>query len=402
MSNYRFMKILLGIDKIYGGGGIGSCARDFIKIFSKEHQIAVVASDVPTDMLGWSQKTGDFSIKSSKTFLKKIDEFQPDLIINNSYSNLAIIAPFLKQKYKIISICHSAENTINEIDSLFNFKALNATIALSHIMKNNILERFSHNSTNPKISVIYNTLPRGENLIEHENNAIVFPGKCDVAKAPSRVIKILKMLLKTNLDFKFYWIGDTEIPVSRILGSKAVKDYFNDSRVVFCGRLPREEAIKRIQQSSIFLLPSYFEGCPVTLIEGIANGVVPIVSDDPHASMEIVQNEETGFVIKRDNIKGYAETIILLLKNSEKLRQLSQNIYNDFDSKFSKEQWVLKMNQTFKLAQNENSIRKNWNNIDYCLNVFKYKILRLKCRYLLMFRSIRERFRILKALNESK
>ena len=396
------MKILLGIDKIYGGGGIGSYARDFIKIFSKEHQIAVVASDVPVDMLGWSQKTGDLSIKSSKTFLKKIDEFQPDLIINNSYSNLAIIAPYLKPKYKIISICHSAENTINEIDSLFNFNALNATIALSHIMKNNILKRFSHNSTNPKISVIYNTLPRGEILIEHESNSIVFPGKCDVAKAPSRVVKILKMLLKTNLNFKFYWIGDTEIPVSRILDSKSVKTYFNDPRVVFYGRLPREESIRRIQRSSIFLLPSYFEGCPVTLIEGIANGVVPIVSDDPHASMEIVQNGETGFVIKRDNIKEYVETIISLLKNAEKLKQLSRNVYNDFDSKFSKEQWVLKMKQTFKLAQNGNAIRKNWNNFDYCLNIFKYKILRLKCRYLLMFRSVRERFRILKALNESK
>lgn len=40
---------------------------------------------------------------------------------------------------------------------------------------------------------------------------IIYPGGCSYGKSAEVVCKSLKLLLRTNLNFEFYWTGNTKI-----------------------------------------------------------------------------------------------------------------------------------------------------------------------------------------------
>lgn len=51
--------------------------------------------------------------------------------------------------------------------------------------------------------------------------------------------------------------------------------------VEFLGKLPQPELAKEYQRSDIFVLPSFFDGLPLTVIEAIACGDKVVVTDLP-------------------------------------------------------------------------------------------------------------------------
>ena len=77
----------------------------------------------------------------------------------------------------------------------------------------------------------------------------------------------------------------------------------------------------------VFVLPTKFEGSPVSLIEAMSVGLVPVISDLPGGITDIVK-EDIGFRIPIDDNKGFAAAIIKLDKDRTLLEQLSVNCRN--------------------------------------------------------------------------
>ncbi len=69
----------------------------------------------------------------------------------------------------------------------------------------------------------------------------------------------------------------------------------------------------------VFLLPSNREGMPVAMLEAMANNLVPVGSRVGGVP-EIVQ-PGNGFIIEKDNLKGFADNLISLSKNREDLNK---------------------------------------------------------------------------------
>lgn len=99
---------------------------------------------------------------------------------------------------------------------------------------------------------------------------------------------------------------------------------FSD-RVNFYGRLDQEEIGQLIDNCNVFLLPSLTEGLPVSLIESMKSGLVPLTSHWAGAVEDILINNETGFYLRTGDYLGYANRIKYLFDNPDIFKTMSVN-----------------------------------------------------------------------------
>jgi|TARA_R110000737_G_scaffold93859_3_gene127299 glycosyltransferase involved in cell wall biosynthesis len=74
----------------------------------------------------------------------------------------------------------------------------------------------------------------------------------------------------------------------------------------------------------IFCLTSLNEGTPVSLIEAQAANI-PVVSTDVGGVKDVIQENETGFLVPSGNTKMFAEKLLLLIENENIRKKMSQN-----------------------------------------------------------------------------
>ena len=121
----------------------------------------------------------------------------------------------------------------------------------------------------------------------------------------------------------FHWtIGGTG-PDKQWLESAMPKPGPGQS-VSFPGKILYGEVPQVLSEHDIFLLASDYEGQPLSLLEAMGAGLVPVVSDLPSGIREVV-DASTGMLVPPENTKGYAEAIIKLHQNRAELRRLFQN-----------------------------------------------------------------------------
>ena len=82
---------------------------------------------------------------------------------------------------------------------------------------------------------------------------------------------------------------------------------------------------KEYLSSSIFVLPSRFEGFGLVLIESMACGVPVMAFDCENGPRSIITDGENGFLIPPFDIHAFADKIILLMENVELRHKMGDN-----------------------------------------------------------------------------
>lgn len=137
-------------------------------------------------------------------------------------------------------------------------------------------------------------------------------------------------------------------------------DYYQPERVKYFGYLDQKELSNYLQSSNIFILPSKVEGLPISLIESMKSGLVPIVNEWNDSVFEYIQNEKNGFLIKDLNLHLFAEKLILLHNDMTLLKQMRKNAKSTTSSKNDVETSILSIENIFFMSSGKaiNRIRK--------------------------------------------
>ena len=113
--------------------------------------------------------------------------------------------------------------------------------------------------------------------------------------------------------------------------------------VSFEGQVPYSRIPELMLSSDVFLLPSDYEGLPLSLLEAMAHGVVPVVSDLPSGIREVV-NSETGILVNPENLDGYAAAILELDADREDLAKkglaASRLVRSGFSCEAMADRWL--------------------------------------------------------------
>jgi glycosyltransferase involved in cell wall biosynthesis len=97
---------------------------------------------------------------------------------------------------------------------------------------------------------------------------------------------------------------------------------FNE-RIKFWGELTRQEVNLMLSKSNIFILPSNEEGFPVSLVESMKYGLVPIVPNWGGAINELVIDGKNGYICQENCISEYVESLNYLNNNIHLLKSMS-------------------------------------------------------------------------------
>ena len=90
-------------------------------------------------------------------------------------------------------------------------------------------------------------------------------------------------------------------------------------QLVFVGYASLDEIVQYLGESDIFVLPSFAEGVPVSIMEAMACGI-PVVATFVGGVAELVENEINGLLVFPSDIEGLSNAIEKYLNDSN-LRQ---------------------------------------------------------------------------------
>ncbi|NBR14008.1 MAG: glycosyltransferase, partial [Crocinitomicaceae bacterium] len=83
----------------------------------------------------------------------------------------------------------------------------------------------------------------------------------------------------------------------------------------------------------VICLTSDNEGTPVSLIEAQACNI-PIVSTDVGGVRDIVAENETGYIVPKNDVNAFAEKLLLLTEDKNNRERMSQNGWSFVREKF--------------------------------------------------------------------
>lgn len=143
------------------------------------------------------------------------------------------------------------------------------------------------------------------------------------------LLRQIEDLLESNL-VKAHW---------SIIGSgpckeEVVAQWKDKTNLTFYNPKTTTEIYNILSSQDILVLPSAFEGTPVSILESITNGVVPVVSDLPGGIQEIVTSE-IGFRCIPNNPESFAKSIIFLSNNRNILATFQAKARNFANEKYN-------------------------------------------------------------------
>lgn len=109
---------------------------------------------------------------------------------------------------------------------------------------------------------------------------------------------------------KLYIGGNGEIEHVKQL----IKEYGIADIVIFEGWVSGDKKIELLNKSDAYILPSYKEGLPISILEAMSYGM-PIISTPVGGIPEIVSNGENGYLVEPGNKEDIYKAIISLLND---------------------------------------------------------------------------------------
>lgn len=104
----------------------------------------------------------------------------------------------------------------------------------------------------------------------------------------------------------------------------ALRERWTGARVSWAGALPHAALLDRLADFDVFVLPTRAEGFPVGLVEAMAAGLVPVVSDIPSGVPEVVDDGVNGVRPPVGDIPAFASAIGALAGDRARLESMSR------------------------------------------------------------------------------
>ncbi len=136
----------------------------------------------------------------------------------------------------------------------------------------------------------------------------------------SLLVRAIPMVLKEEPNTKFLIAGDG---LERDRLEKEARKLNVNPSIQFLGRIPHDEMPNLLAQTDIYVSTSLYDGTSVSLLEAMACGAFPIVTDIP-SNREWILDGENGFLIPTENEDILAKRIVEAIRNNRLLGEASE------------------------------------------------------------------------------
>jgi glycosyltransferase involved in cell wall biosynthesis len=162
------------------------------------------------------------------------------------------------------------------------------------------------------------------------NRKIMIVGRLSQIKGHTYLIQALPDVIKKFPELKLIVLGEGP------LKDKLIKQAISLNvlqHIEFIGFANPETYSPQCQ---LMVLPSLYESFGLVYIEAFALKI-PVIAFDAETANQIIDNNETGFLVEKGNIKALAEKIIYLLGSTEERERITTNAYKKFETYYNVE-----------------------------------------------------------------
>lgn len=234
--------------------------------------------------------TAQFRGAFGAQILRAAGEFRPDVILCHHLYYLTSLVRELCPDIPVYGICHGTDlrqvhkNPWEREYILRRIPGLNGIFALHEPQKEEICELFGVEKE--RVSVIgsgYNAavfhpsseVPEAE---EHGRKRILFAGKIAEKKGVPSLLRAMEHLRETD-----GWVLELAGGYSDEAEYRRIREAAEHCpcELHFLGKLPQPDLAAVMRRDDVFVLPSFFEGLPLVLIEAMACGMRTVCTDLP-------------------------------------------------------------------------------------------------------------------------
>lgn len=203
------------------------------------------------------------------------------------------------------------------------------------------IERFSVQAGSASIRAGYGISP--------DDKVAGFVGRFVKEKGIINLLEAMQKVVKLMPDAKLLIVGEKEESDRDKKIQEIITGMVNQgglsSHVVFTGFIERVPEVLSIMD--VFVLPSYREGLPISILEAMASGK-PVIATDIRGCREEVVPGKTGLLVPVNNSGMLADAIINLLSDKKKALQMGLEGRRRVEELFDEKQTVEKQIQEYR------------------------------------------------------
>ncbi|BBH22979.1 glycosyl transferase [Paenibacillus baekrokdamisoli] len=295
-------------------------------------------------MEGLKQRNTDVTINRFSSYIDSVSPF-----LRIIYSILAILRfPFSSISYNIVHLHSAAKGSFyrksiytylskilnkklvfhihasgfedfkqsNRFNSWLVRKTLNRAdyiIVLSDQMKRLV----ETSCDNDRVSVLPNPIVIPEQAQidaykeAHDKVQLLFLGEIGPRKGIYDLVDAIELLPESSRNkVTLHVCGNNEIDkLKEYIASKQLT-----GNCIVHGWIDGEQKKKFLSNADVYILPSYAEGLPISILEAMAYGL-PVISTNVGGIPEIVRKDENGFLIEPGDTRSLAEAVEMLVND---------------------------------------------------------------------------------------
>lgn len=262
-------------------------------------------------------------IKTIRAMRKLYKKYHPDIIHLHS-SKAGLLGRIAFPSAKIVYTVHGFDSIrIAHRKYLFLEKMLQfrcrTIIGVSKYDEDNLCNEGINNN----VCFVYNGISQPLRLPESPFNKMRSYSKiilCIARLSPPKNVDLFLKVSELLPQYAFVWIGNQH----------EFRGQYSEN-VFFMGSLPNAGAYN--EYADLFILPSNYEGLPMTIIEAMAFGK-PVVASKVGGISEIVLDDENGYTVE-NSAKAFREKICYILENKDVHTRFSKNALKSYQEKLT-------------------------------------------------------------------
>ena len=341
-------KIIFLTEEIIKAGGIVRVVNMWANYFAKRgDNIQIIASDIDNPFYSFDEKIKifqrDFSFKrkilgipynifQTYRLLKKLQtEDDVNLVVDRAI-HIEPIWIFRKLGlFKNLNLIYFAHGGSSDFRDFYMsrlhmrhkvgmmFDAFNKVICLYDDTKN-----YPKQVKKDKLFFISNPLPFSPSSVtfQKKENIVLSLGRVTKEKGIDTLIKAWSKIQSDTNDWKLQIIGDGRDKKKFL----KLAHELNLSNIEF---LDSNKNVKSFyEKAKIFVIPSLFEGMPMTILEAMACSCV-VISTKTAGGNKLIENNKNGVLVEIENENDLVYALDTLFKNNSKMIELAKNGYNN-------------------------------------------------------------------------
>lgn len=197
-----------------------------------------------------------------------------------------------------------------------------------------LTRRATYVSNGVNLEKLKKYIPDKIKQINTKKLTFVTTGRVSYQKNPEMFNEIAKKFP----EIKFIWVGTGDL-----------EGKLTSKNIEITGWKNRDELMEILNKSDVFILPSLWEGLPISLLEAMALKKPCIVSN-VIGNRDVISNENNGFVC--NNLNEFIEVIKNIQDNKYNLEKISENAFNDIKNIYNTEVMCKKYCNIYKGEMN--------------------------------------------------